>query len=73
MSEFAPTSPNLPADSGIVKTEKQFSDSLTQDLTDEEIKQALALLLPIKKKWETRLLVRSPTTETSTSMKPWIL
>lgn len=49
-----PTSPTLPTDPGIVTTRKQFSDVLTMDLTDDEITQALAIILPIKKKWETR-------------------
>lgn len=49
--ELPPTSPDLPADSGIVVSRKQFSDGLTLDLTDSEITQALGITLPIKKKW----------------------
>lgn len=52
MADFAPTSPELPADSGIVKTQKQFSDALTTDLTDAEIKHGLRLIIPIKRKHE---------------------
>lgn len=52
------TSPDLPVDSGIVKTQKQFSDSLTQDLTDEEIQKCLRIIIPIKSKWERRFVSR---------------
>lgn len=58
MSDFAPTSPELPANTGIVSTEKQFSDSLTQDLSDEDIKRALAIILPIKKKWQNKFIAK---------------
>lgn len=53
------TSPELPVDSGIVKTRKQFSDALTQDLSDEEISKALQLMLPIKEKWEERFRAKA--------------
>lgn len=48
------TSPTLPTDDGIVHTQKQFSDNLTQDLTDEEIQQCMRLILPIKAKWQNK-------------------
>ena len=46
-----PTSPTLPVDSGIVRSPKAFSDGLTLDLTDDEIKRALQIVMPIKNKW----------------------
>ena len=52
MTDFAPDSPDLPVNQGIVHTQKQFSDALTLDLTDDEIKKAMEIVLPIKKKWE---------------------
>lgn len=58
MSDFSVTSPNLPVSEGIVTTRKQFSDALTTDLTDHEIKQAFEILLPIKKKWEARFSLK---------------
>lgn len=56
MSEFATTSPTLPTQDTVVRTQKQFSDALTQELTDEEIKQAMALILPLKEKWRNRFI-----------------
>lgn len=47
-------SPTLSTDDGIVRSPKEFSDALTLDLTDEEISQALAITLPIRKKWSAR-------------------
>lgn len=52
------TSPDLPVNTGIVRTQKQFSDNLTQDLTDEEIQKCLRIILPIKNKWEGRFVAR---------------
>lgn len=46
------TSPTLPVNDGIVTSAKQFSDSLTQDLTDEEIKRAFELTVSITRKWQ---------------------
>jgi hypothetical protein len=54
MNDFAPTSPHLPVNDGIVKTRKAFSDGLTLDLTDDEICKAFEIILPIRKKWEER-------------------
>lgn len=45
------TSPQLPVDDGIVTSAKQFSDALTQELTDDEIKRAFELIVRISKKW----------------------
>jgi hypothetical protein len=56
MNDFAPTSPTLETPNTVIHTQKQFSDSLTQELTDEEIKQALALLVPLKTKWSQRFI-----------------
>src|SRR5438270_7743593 len=47
-------SPTLPVSQGIVRSPKEFSDGLTLDLTDEEIARALAITLPIRKKWSTK-------------------
>lgn len=52
------TSPDMEVDSGVVKTQKQFSDNLTQDLTDEEIQKCLRIIVPIKTKWEGRFVAR---------------
>lgn len=52
ISEMTVTSPTLPVDDGIVTSAKQFSDSLTQDLTDEEIKRAFELTVSITRKWQ---------------------
>lgn len=55
MSEFeesVPTSPDLETDSGIVTSAGDFSGKLTLDLTDEEIKRAFEIIVPIKKRWE---------------------
>lgn len=46
------TSPTLPVNDGIVTSAKQFSDSLTQDLTDDEIKRAFELTVRITHKWQ---------------------
>ena len=48
------TSPQLPTDDGIVKSAKQFSDALTQDLTYDEIKGAFELTVSITKKWHAK-------------------
>lgn len=45
------TSPELPADEGIVHTPKQFSDALTLDLTDEEIQRAYVIISKTSTKW----------------------
>ena len=56
--EFIPenpvTSPELPANEGIVHTPKQFSDALTLDLTDEEIQRAFVIIAKTSQKWRTR-------------------
>lgn len=59
-NQFTPTvtSPDMPVDTGIVKTQKQFSDNLTQELTDAEIQQCLRIILPIKEKHEARFVAR---------------
>jgi hypothetical protein len=52
------TSPTLPTDDGIVTSAKQFSDALTQELTDEEIKQAFELTIRITEKWHEKFVRR---------------
>ena len=52
------TSPQLPTDDGIVKSAKQFSDALSMDLTDEEIKKAFELTVKISNKWHEKFRLR---------------
>lgn len=56
-----PTSPNLP-DNDLIATQKQFSDVLTQELTDDEIQKAFKIMIPIIRKWQEkfRLKAHSP-------------
>lgn len=46
------SSPTLPVDEGIVTSAKQFSDALTQELNDDEIKRAFELTVRITNKWQ---------------------
>lgn len=48
------TSPNLPTSEGIIHTPKDFSGSLTLELSDEDIKRGFELVMKIKSKWESR-------------------
>lgn len=48
------TSPTLNTGSDIVTSAKQFSDVLTLDLTDTEIKQAFEMIIKISRKWQQR-------------------
>ena len=48
----APTSPELPANTGIMKSAKDFSGSLTLDLNDEEIAIAYKIIIRVKRRWE---------------------
>ena len=48
-----PTSPDLPTDD-LIKSKKEYADILTQDMTDDEISKSLAIILPIKEKWQER-------------------
>lgn len=45
------TSPTLPVDDGIVTSAKQFSDALTQELNDDEIKSAFEMIVRISEKY----------------------
>jgi len=45
-----PTSPELPADGDIIKSEKHFSGAMTLDLTDEQIKQCAKILGEVRTK-----------------------
>lgn len=56
--EAPPTSPTLDADSGIITSARDFSGKLTLDLTDEEIKRAFEIIVPIKKRWESIFRVK---------------
>jgi hypothetical protein len=53
-----PTSPKLPVDDGIVSSAKEFSDVLTQELTDDEIKRAFELTVRISHKWHEKFVSR---------------
>lgn len=50
------TSPQLPVNDGIVTSAKQFSDALTQELTDDEIKRAFELTVRISNKWHRKFV-----------------
>jgi hypothetical protein len=52
------TSPQLPVDDGIVSSAKEFSDVLTQELTDDEIKRAFEMTVRISNKWHRKFLSR---------------
>lgn len=52
------TSPKLPVDDGIVSSAKEFSDVLTQELTDDEIKSAFELTVRITHKWHEKFVSR---------------
>lgn len=52
------TSPQLPVDDGIVGSAKEFSDVLTQELTDDEIKAAFELTVRISHKWHEKFVSR---------------
>lgn len=55
-----PTSPDLPTDD-LVKTKKEYSDLLTQDMTDDEISKSFDIMLPIIQKWQERFRRRADT------------
>jgi hypothetical protein len=46
------TSPALPTDEGVVRSVKEFSDTLTLDLTDAEIKAAFEIIIKVIQKWQ---------------------
>jgi hypothetical protein len=50
------TSPKLPVDDGIVHSAKEFSDVLTQELTDDEIKSAFEMTVRISNKWHQKFV-----------------
>ncbi len=47
-------SPDLPVHEGIVRTPKQFSEGLTLDLTDDEIKRALQIIIPLSHRYRSK-------------------
>jgi len=50
--KFAVTSPELPVrDKNVVTSTKEFSDAVTLDLTDDQIRRAFEIMLPIRLKW----------------------
>jgi len=49
-------SPQLPVDDGIVSSAKEFSDVLTQELTDDEIKAAFEMTVRISNKWHRKFV-----------------
>jgi hypothetical protein len=50
------TSPDLPVDDGLVHSAKEFSDVLTQELNDDEIKRAFELIVKITEKWHQKFV-----------------
>jgi len=58
MGEMAENSPHLPVDDGIVHSAKHFSDVLTQELNDDEIKRAFELIMKITEKWHQRFQMK---------------
>jgi hypothetical protein len=58
MSDYAPTTPDLPTDSGVVKTSKQFSDALTLDLTDAQAAQSVQIIKKIKDKYQAKFIAK---------------
>lgn len=53
-----PTSPNLPTDD-LISTKKEYSDILTQDMTDDEISKSFKIIIPIIEKWQERFRRRA--------------
>lgn len=53
-----PTSPDLPTDD-LIKSKKEYSDILTQDLTDDEISKSFKIIIPIIQKWQERFRTRA--------------
>lgn len=53
MNEYV-TSPSLPTQEGIVTSAKEYSDALTMDLTDEEIRKSFSLIALVRKKYAGR-------------------
>jgi hypothetical protein len=51
MSDLPVDSPTLPTNDGKVWTTKQYSDTLTLDLTDDEILQSFRIIQSISLKW----------------------
>jgi len=54
MKVDAPTSPDLAANDGILRTVKDFSNVLTTELTDDEIGKAFAIVVDIQSKYAHR-------------------
>src|SRR5208282_2563749 len=52
------TSPTLPTDDGIITSAKQFSDALTQELNDDEIKRAFEMIVRISEKYHEKFARR---------------
>lgn len=46
------TSPNMGVNDGIVTSAKSFSDNLTLELTDSEIKRAFEIIMDVKNRWQ---------------------
>jgi hypothetical protein len=52
----APTSPELDTPDANITSEKAFSGAMTLDLTDDQIKEALAIVVPIKERYRDRFI-----------------
>lgn len=53
-----PTSPELPTNSDIVTTRKGFSQAMTLDLTDEEIKRAMRVVHEVRERHLPKFLAK---------------
>jgi hypothetical protein len=58
VSDVPVTSPELPANEGIVKTVKDFSGGLTMDLTDEEIQKAFEIIMVTQNRYAMKTFTR---------------
>jgi hypothetical protein len=60
----APNSPTLPTTDGIVKSAKEYSDVLTLDMTDAEIKKSFEIIVQVRQKYHdkwVRMFLGNPT------------
>jgi hypothetical protein len=56
--ELPVDSPALGVDEGKVFTPKQFSDGLTLDLTDDEIKRCFEIIVRVSRRWRAKFITK---------------
>jgi hypothetical protein len=56
--ELPVNSPSLAVDEGKVFSPKQFSDGLTLDLPDNEIKRMFEIVVTVSRKWRTVFITK---------------